>query len=120
MSKGDNKRGRGGSDGSNSGRLSPIARELNPESYPVGDTQRFPKAIAGDPFVTGDPIKQYATGRICSAPGCETRLSRYNPNDTCSEHPATKMLVRSAKIIRIDTKKLRRTKAKKAANKNKK
>jgi hypothetical protein len=27
-----------------------------------------------------------ADGRTCSAPGCETRLSRYNAGDRCWQH----------------------------------
>lgn len=27
-----------------------------------------------------------AEGRVCSAPGCETKLSRYNAGDRCWQH----------------------------------
>lgn len=36
----------------------------------------------------GRPISQHVDGtpRSCAHPGCSTRLSRYNPNLTCSTH----------------------------------
>lgn len=37
----------------------------------------------------GKPVAQFGPGvepRGCSYPGCETRLSRYNPNPCCSRH----------------------------------
>jgi hypothetical protein len=30
--------------------------------------------------------KQYSEGRICKHKGCKTRLSIYNPNETCAIH----------------------------------
>lgn len=30
--------------------------------------------------------RRYTAGRICSSPGCNTRLSIYNPGKTCSLH----------------------------------
>jgi hypothetical protein len=32
------------------------------------------------------PMVHRQTGRRCSAPGCTTVLSRYNPSDRCSAH----------------------------------
>lgn len=32
------------------------------------------------------PSRMYAQNRVCAAPGCETRLSRYNPRDKCWTH----------------------------------
>lgn len=34
----------------------------------------------------GKPLDQFAAQRLCSAPGCMARLSRYNPNTTCAAH----------------------------------
>jgi hypothetical protein len=34
----------------------------------------------------GKPLEQFSAQRLCSAPGCCARLSRYNPNPTCSAH----------------------------------
>jgi hypothetical protein len=31
-------------------------------------------------------IRSFGDNRICTAAGCETRLSRYNPDDCCSVH----------------------------------
>ena len=30
--------------------------------------------------------KRFSMGRVCSHPGCPTRLSIYNPQDRCSVH----------------------------------
>lgn len=114
---GNNKRGRGDSEAGNSGRLSPIARELNSERGPVGDTQRFPRSLSGGAFGTGDPVKQYPKNRRCHV--CGDSLSVYNPGPGCSRHPSAKMVMQptGGKIIRIDSKKVRKTKAKKANKK---
>lgn len=42
-------------------------------------------------LANGKPIEQFRDGapaaaRSCAYPGCETRLSRYNPNTTCTVH----------------------------------
>ncbi len=34
----------------------------------------------------GKRLVQYAVGRRCQYPGCNSRLSRYNPNSTCAPH----------------------------------
>jgi hypothetical protein len=31
-------------------------------------------------------VSTHGRDRACHAPGCETRLSRYNPSETCSRH----------------------------------
>lgn len=31
-------------------------------------------------------IRSFGEKRICAAPGCATRLSRYNPDDWCYVH----------------------------------
>lgn len=40
-------------------------------------------------LTNGEPVPQYAeraAARSCSYAGCDTRLSRYNPNQLCSQH----------------------------------
>jgi hypothetical protein len=37
-------------------------------------------------LVSGERISASAQGRTCAHPDCETRLSRYNPDGTCSRH----------------------------------
>jgi hypothetical protein len=32
------------------------------------------------------PAHEFGIGRTCRAPGCETKLSRYNPDEYCSVH----------------------------------
>jgi hypothetical protein len=86
---------------------------LNSEREPVGEGQRFPKAIAGDTFASGPPVKQFSRGRTCAVDGCETRLSIYNPADTNAEHPYTKMVMQTRKVIRTDAKKVRKSNSKK-------
>lgn len=34
----------------------------------------------------GEPVRTYGDGRVCAAPGCLTRLSRYNPAEYCAVH----------------------------------
>lgn len=35
----------------------------------------------------GKPVAQYGEAvRSCAYPGCDTRLSRYNPNACCGSH----------------------------------
>lgn len=34
----------------------------------------------------GEPLAQYDRNRHCTAEGCSSRLSRYNPSATCSVH----------------------------------
>ncbi len=36
-----------------------------------------------------DRPKESGIGRICGQPGCETILSRYNPNPVCGVHTET-------------------------------
>ena len=40
----------------------------------------------GIKLVTGKALQRFAPGRICGAVTCATRLSRYNPATTCSQH----------------------------------
>ncbi len=34
----------------------------------------------------GDHVREYGMDRVCRAPGCEVRLSRYNPDRVCGIH----------------------------------
>lgn len=34
----------------------------------------------------GAPPEQQRAGRVCEAPGCKARLSRYNPARRCATH----------------------------------
>lgn len=50
--------------------------------------RRVERAIA---LSSGKPVEQYEVEgrdgpRMCSYPSCDTRLSRYNPNGSCSSH----------------------------------
>lgn len=51
---------------------------------------RSTKALRGRSLhtVADDALKTrtYGTGRICAVEGCGTRLSAYNPSDTCALH----------------------------------
>lgn len=38
----------------------------------------------------GEALDQYGARRLCRHPGCETRLSVYNPSDTCTMHAGWK------------------------------
>jgi hypothetical protein len=33
---------------------------------------------------SGEPLRTYGKGRICTFEGCQTRLSKYNPTTRCS------------------------------------
>jgi hypothetical protein len=44
------------------------------------------EGLAGIESVHGRPSPTYRLGRICSASGCGTHLSRYNPSGQCSIH----------------------------------
>ncbi len=35
---------------------------------------------------SGEEVKDHGRNRNCTAPGCQTRLSRYNPSTTCAAH----------------------------------
>lgn len=34
----------------------------------------------------GEPLQQFDRDRCCAVEGCTSRLSRYNPSNTCSVH----------------------------------
>ena len=40
------------------------------------------------------PVRTFGHGRVCSANGCTTVLSRYNPSDLCAVH--------ERRLVRID------------------
>ena len=42
------------------------------------------RALAGD--AGARPSRTWPTGRTCRVPGCDTRLSIYNPSTACSVH----------------------------------
>jgi len=44
------------------------------------------RLLAGSDLVHGRPLRTYRGGRTCMVEGCDTRLSRYNPNTGCSLH----------------------------------
>ena len=37
-------------------------------------------------LVNGDGVRRFEKGRRCTAEGCDTVLSRYNPSPTCATH----------------------------------
>ena len=41
---------------------------------------------AARPLESGKPLSTWGVQRRCTAPGCDTLLSRYNPADTCTSH----------------------------------
>ena len=47
---------------------------------PSRRTPRYERLTTGDRLVTQAP------NRCCAHPQCTTRLSRYNPDSTCSQH----------------------------------
>jgi hypothetical protein len=44
------------------------------------------RRIVGTELVGGRSARTYGRGRVCSAAGCGTRLSLYNPNSRCWIH----------------------------------
>jgi hypothetical protein len=38
------------------------------------------------PIRQRDRLEQQDAGRVCAAPSCETKLSRYNAGEICSTH----------------------------------
>jgi hypothetical protein len=55
------------------------ATVAEPEESTATPTRRRPPGA--DPAV-----RSFGSARICGADGCETRLSRYNPDSYCSVH----------------------------------
>jgi hypothetical protein len=43
-----------------------------PRNRPIPDTKRA--------------VRAFGDGRVCAARDCQTKLSRYNPDDCCSIH----------------------------------
>jgi hypothetical protein len=54
-------------------------RTSGPEGYETGKTRR--RAPGADP-----EVRSFGVDRTCAADGCDTRLSRYNPDSYCSVH----------------------------------
>jgi hypothetical protein len=52
------------------------------------DRRRPPDPAAGGGRAPGaDPaVRSFGAARTCAADGCETKLSRYNPDSFCSVH----------------------------------
>jgi hypothetical protein len=44
------------------------------------------EGVSATPLPLGRPTTTFGGGRICSADGCTTRLSLYNPGAKCSVH----------------------------------
>lgn len=46
------------------------------------------RPMAGGPLVgeSGSVVSTYPAGRVCAFDGCDTQLSRYNPDDQCALH----------------------------------
>ena len=41
---------------------------------------------ATNPVGSLRPSRAFEQGRVCSAPGCDTQLSKYNASDRCWQH----------------------------------
>jgi hypothetical protein len=54
-------------------------RVTEPEETTAAPTRR--RAPGADPVV-----RSFGSARTCAAEGCETKLSRYNPDSYCSVH----------------------------------
>jgi len=52
-----------------------------PETDDPGDAPIRRRPPGADPAV-----RSFGKARVCAADGCETTLSRYNPDDYCSLH----------------------------------
>lgn len=51
------------------------------------ETRSAQDGIAGQSLTAGGrPPRSFRRGRICSEPGCGTRLSIYNPGNCCGLH----------------------------------
>jgi len=52
-------------------------------SYRSTPRRRHERAVR---LVSGDPVESTGGVRSCDHPGCDARLSRYNPASTCAAH----------------------------------
>ena len=59
--------------------ISDVVVETGEPSAEPGKTRR--RAPGADP-----EVRSFGTARTCAADGCQTRLSRYNPDSFCSVH----------------------------------
>jgi hypothetical protein len=59
--------------------ISDVVVETGEPSAEPGKTRR--RAPGADP-----EVRSFGTARTCAADGCQTRLSRYNPDSYCSVH----------------------------------
>jgi hypothetical protein len=55
-------------------------------------TEAMPKNVAK--IDSARRSKSFAADRTCRAPGCTTRLSRYNPDPLCSVHAQERVAAR--------------------------
>jgi hypothetical protein len=57
------------------------------EALPEGEAAAPPAAPTRRRAPGADPaVRSFGAARTCAAEGCETRLSRYNPDSYCSIH----------------------------------
>ncbi len=47
------------------------------------------------------PVKTFGNGRVCSADGCDTLLSSYNPTDLCAVHERLVIRIEDAPSRRL-------------------
>jgi hypothetical protein len=66
-------------------------RNVAEETYRGGSVRTLPR-----------PNKTFAKGRVCAAPGCETRLSMYSKWDHCWQHEPVHTYVPRGKRKRRD------------------
>ena len=60
---------------------------IAPAAEPVGDAPAPPVAPTRRRAPGADPVvRSFGSARTCAADGCETKLSRYNPDSYCSVH----------------------------------
>jgi len=58
-----------------------------PDGEPQADGEQPAAARARRRAPGADPeVRSFGTERVCAAEGCQTRLSRYNPDTYCSVH----------------------------------
>lgn len=63
--------------------VDPVVEQMDDEpdgEQPVGPKSRR-RAPGADP-----EVRSFGTERVCAADGCQTTLSRYNPDTYCSVH----------------------------------
>ena len=67
------------------GQVDPIVEQADSEPEPDGEQLAGGKSRRRAPGA--DPeVRSFGTERVCAADGCQTALSRYNPDTFCSVH----------------------------------